>query len=387
MATIRSSNNPDMLVWAREAVGYSVEQAAEAIGVSVKSLTAAETGEKSLTLKQLRKAAEKYNCPFGYFYFSEPPHKNKDKPVPDFRIEPSVAGVENFRLQLEIKRVRDRRLVYIDLLAEQEEKTKPFELLASKSTKKNIGSSIRTRLGVSQSDLARTGFDKVYAYWKNKIESDGVLVYESQYIPEDTGVIGLAISYEKYPIILIKRGAMSNARKLFTLLHEYAHLLKGKSAINDIKSQTTSNRGERHSKLEADCNRLAAEILVPSELFLSEDYDDMTPPAMMEKVAEKFKVTFTTAAVCLRQRELITHYQYQSLINERQEIHRKKKDKNINKEARIPRENIQRLDMGRPFFNAVLSAYDAGRIDVYDASNILNLRVKKIDVLIERSNQ
>ena len=156
MATIRSSNNPDMLVWAREAVGYSVEQAAEAIGVSVESLTAAETGEKSLTLKQLRKAAEKYNCPFGYFSFSEPPHKNKDQPVPDFRIEPSVAGVENFRLQLEIKRVRDRRLVYIDLLAEQEEKTKPFELLASKSTKKNIGSSIRTRLGVSQSAVSYT---------------------------------------------------------------------------------------------------------------------------------------------------------------------------------------------------------------------------------------
>ena len=51
-------------------------------------------------------------------------------------------------------------------------------------------------------------------------------------------------------------------------------------------------------------------------------------------------------------------------------------------DVRMPRENIMRLDLGRPMFDAVLTAYSDGLLDVFDASKILNLRVKKIDKLV-----
>ena len=65
----------------------TIAQAAEALGISVENLQAAETGERPLTLNQLRDAAQKYDFPFGYFYLSNPPHNKTFKPVPDFRIE------------------------------------------------------------------------------------------------------------------------------------------------------------------------------------------------------------------------------------------------------------------------------------------------------------
>ena len=40
-----------------------------------------------------------------------------------------------------------------------------------------------------------------------------------------------------------------------------------------------------------------------------------------------------------------------------------------------------RLDLGQPMFNVVMTAYDRGLIDVFDASRILNLRVNKVDKL------
>jgi len=70
MSTVRTSCNPAMLVWAREEVGYTTEQASVAIGVSVDVLQAAESGARALTLNQLRKAAEQYDFPFGYFQSS-----------------------------------------------------------------------------------------------------------------------------------------------------------------------------------------------------------------------------------------------------------------------------------------------------------------------------
>ncbi len=380
MATIRTSNNSDMLVWAREEAGYTLDQAAQAIGVSVENLKAAESNQRSLTLNQLRTAAEKYNCPFGYFYLSKPPHKKSYEPVPDYRIEPDLIGAEHYRLNLEIKKARDRRLVYFDLLANLGIKVEKFQPISQYEEQK-IGSRIRNRLRVSESEISSLSFDQVYAYWKAKIENDGVLVYESQYIPGETGVIGVAIYYERCPIILIKRGGIYNARKLFTLLHEYAHLLKGKSAFNDFKAQTVSRPRSDVARLEAECNYLAAEILVPSENIRRSDYDDLDAVEKMKYLADTFKVTYTTAAVCLKRFGLIDQQEFSHLLQLRRKAIETKSPRK-DKEAKIPRENIQRLDMGRPMFKVVLEAYGSGVIDLFDASKILNLRVKKIDRLL-----
>lgn len=369
-----------MLIWAREEVGYTLEQAAEAIGISAGTLQAAELGERPLTLNQLRNAAEKYDFPFGYFYLSSPPTDKTFKPIPDFRMEPGVATINHYRLNLEIKKSRERRATFIELAASLEMEIKPFRSIAEPYPD-NIGSLIRARLGVLDTEVNSLNYEDAYSYWKNKIENDGVLVYESQYIPDTTGVIGVAIYYDTCPIILVKRGGYFNERKLFTLLHEYAHLLKGLSAINDAKAQVVDQTNSAEKQLEAECNYLAAEILVPSEKINFASYTGLGAVEKMEHLSMSFKVTYTTAAVCLKRLHLISAAEFTHLLELRRKAH-EKKSPNQGEEVKIPRENIMRLDMGRPMFNTVLEAYSVGLIDVYDTSKILNLRVKKIDRLV-----
>lgn len=384
MSAIRTTNNPAMLIWAREEIGYTIEQAAEALGISVENLRAAEAGERPLTLNQLRDAAEKYDFPFGYFYLSNPPHKKTFKPIPDFRIEPGLVGINHYRLGLEIKKCRDRRDIFLDLATNMEIEIKPFEL-PKIGNQPNFGSLIRTRLNIADKDINFLNYDSVYAFWKDRIEKDGVLVYESQYIPDASGVIGAAIFYEKCPVILVKRGGDFNERKLFTLLHEYAHLLMGLSAINDSSALTIDLVNSAESQLEAQCNLLAAEILVPSEKINTNEYSGLQPVEKMELLSSKFKVTYTTAAVCLKRFNLINVREFINLLELRRAANQKK-PRAKGEEVKIPRENIVRLDMGRPTFNTVLGAYSAGLLDVYDASAILSLRVKKIDRLVAGIN-
>jgi len=92
-------------------------------------------------------------------------------------------------------------------------------------------------------------------------------------------------------------------------------------------------------------------------------------------------VTYTTAAVCLRRLNLVSKVELSTLLDIRRKAHEAKKSK-VSKKAAIPRENIMRLDLGRPMFNMVLRAYGNGNIDIFDTSKLLNLRVKKIDKLI-----
>jgi len=380
MGTIRATNNRDMLVWARDGMGLSIDQAASAIGVSVDNLKLAESGERPLTLNQLRIAADRYGCPFGYFYFSKPPYENTYKEIPDYRIEPGLFGLEHYRLNIEIKKVRDRRLIYLELLNSGDIEFEPFKPILTTHIP-NAGSFVREHLGISSSDIESLPYSKVYSYWKSKIENVGVLVYESRYIPKESGVIGAALYYDLLPIILIKRGSETNKRKLFTLIHEYAHLIKGHSALHDAQAQTIDRFSTSKSGLETECNLLAAEILVPSESFHSLEYQQLSPEEMMEKLSERYKVTFTTAAVCLKRFGLLSQSQFLYLL----EIRRKAsatKTKSRKGPVRIPQETLMRLDLGRPMFNAVIDAYSSGTIDVFDASKILNLRVNKIDNLM-----
>ena len=386
MATIRTSNNHEMLLWAREEVGYTVEQAADALGLSAETLLAAESNKHQLTLNQLRTAAEKYNCPFGFFYLSKPPFKKSFKPVPDYRLEPGLSGKMHYRLDLEIKKVRDRRLIFLDLAKSLDNPITPFKVL-SNSTPGSIGAHLRNRLKVSNLELASLQFDKVYSYWKSKIEEDGVLVYESQYLPKESGVIGAAIYTKTSPIILIKRGGDYNARKLFTLLHEYAHLLKGESAINDEYSQTVKIKNSNESSLEIECNRIAGETLIPSESIDLAEYQNLDIITMMERLANSFRVTYSTAAVCLRRLDLVSQSELSQLLEIRRIENNKNKKAKEGKQVKIPRENLMRLDLGRPLFNLVLRAYSNGSLNIFDASKVLNLRVNKIDKLCAGTNK
>lgn len=380
MASIKASNNYRILVLARESVNLSVHQAALAIGISEENLKLAETGERPLTLVQLRAASEAYQIPFGYFYLKEFPDANKPKPIPDLRVEPGKVGVEHYRLNLEIKKCRDRRELFLDLAKDLGESVVEFKTFARSDDFPTIAKLVRERLKIKE-DVSRLSYEDAFGFWKEKIESDGVLVYESQYLPEVTGVIGAAIYYENAPIILVKRGGDVNERKLFTLLHEYAHLLFGQSAINDIASQSIGYLNNAESKLEADCNNLAAEILIPSYKVDRTQFKDLSPSEMMERLSQEFRVTYSTAAVCLKRLGLISSNSLSELLSVRRNAAAAKNISRIG-EVRIPRENIVRQDMGKPTFKIVLNAYASGLIDIFDTSSILNLRVKKIDRLV-----
>jgi transcriptional regulator with XRE-family HTH domain len=64
---------PELLVWARQSAGLSLEEAARKGQLSFDRLNACERGESKLTIAQLRKLAQVYKRPLAVFYLSRPP--------------------------------------------------------------------------------------------------------------------------------------------------------------------------------------------------------------------------------------------------------------------------------------------------------------------------
>ena len=96
---------------------------------------------------------------------------------------------------------------------------------------------------------------------------------------------GFALADEFAPLIFIN-GADTKAAQMFTVAHELAHLWLGQSALSDSRPDSPPAHA-----VEAWCNRVAAELLVPLAVLL-EDYrrgEDLTEA--LTRLAHRFKVS------------------------------------------------------------------------------------------------
>ena len=94
-----------------------------------------------------------------------------------------------------------------------------------------------------------------YVLCRKKIEDNGLFVLHDSF-PEQDGS-GFCLSHRSHPVIVINTKQQTRGRRLFTLIHELAHILMRKTGISDpfIRENAT----------ERLCNRFAGAFLVPDE--------------------------------------------------------------------------------------------------------------------------
>lgn len=266
MAKQSANINPDLLIWARRTIKLPLTLAADKIGVKEEILENWEKGEAVPTIKQLYKIAETYKRPFALFYFPEPP--KHFKPLKDFRKFPDnyiVSEKEEYQLEKELlsfQRKREQALELYDLL---EEKVPEFTIKANSDEQPQVvAQRIIGSLKINHREIAALspGYDALN-YWKSFLESKGILIFQSSGIPLEV-MRGACIAKTKLPIIIINSNDSPNGR-IFSLFHELVHVVLREEGITNFRY---SNR-EEFDPVEIFCNRVAAEILVPSELILS----------------------------------------------------------------------------------------------------------------------
>src|SRR5688572_14191127 len=123
--------NPSLLVWGRQCVALSDEDAAQKIGVSVERLRQWESGARRPTITQLRKIAAVYRQSFAAFFLPTAPPVFRP-PLHDYRRLPSetLTEVPSALLQ-DIRLALDRRAILMELLLESGNVPEEFTLAAN----------------------------------------------------------------------------------------------------------------------------------------------------------------------------------------------------------------------------------------------------------------
>jgi Zn-dependent peptidase ImmA (M78 family) len=249
---------PELLVWAREDAGYDIATAAKKIGVKPEKLAACELDQDKLTVNQLRNLSNVYKRPLAFFYLPAPP--KSDTFLQDFRqFSEEEEQKLSPELRLELRKAKARRDVALGLFDDLDITPPVFKATASlEEGAETVGKRIRDVLKVTfERQLEIHGDYDALHFWRDSIESSGVLVFQASV--SKSQMRGCSMWFSPLPVIIMNAKDSPYGR-VFTMAHEMTHIMLRSAGLCDLGN----------NRIEVFCNAAAGEALVPSELLLSE---------------------------------------------------------------------------------------------------------------------
>ena len=387
---VRALVKPEILIWARESAGYTLDEVAAGSGLA--KAPQWESGELKPTINQLRILARKYKRPLAVFYLQEVP--TDFQAIKDFRGLHSE-GLRRMspQLHLQVRAAQERREIALDLLEEIGEEVSELSISANlDEDPETVGANVRRHLRITDAKQ-RAWRDRREAFngWRSLIEESGVLVFQMDKV-DTNEASGFALSETKLPAIAVNR-ADTLSRRTFSLLHEFVHLLLAKSGVSEFYIDVT--RPAETEQVEIWCNAVAAATLLPRETFQSQNVVRAQEPNnsfWTEESIDDLASVFSTSKVSIVRRLLTLGLTDQAFYRTKETEYandyaahlERKKSSYADKEfggRNMPNEAFSLL--GRNFVRMVLAPYHSDRITLRDVSEYLNLKTRHIPKVTE----
>jgi Zn-dependent peptidase ImmA (M78 family)/DNA-binding XRE family transcriptional regulator len=361
--------NGSILKWGRERAHLTKDQIAKALHTSVAAINEWERNEAELSLSKALDFTNRVHIPFGYLYLKQPPAETL--PIPDLRrrgaetlIPPSV----NFRDVCNDVILKQQWFRYFRL--NEGAKKLPFVgKFSTNSETETVAIDIRSTLHFDdQARREASSASDLLRYLAARSEEVGVLVMRSGVVGSNntrklsaSEFSGFVMSDDIAPVIFINVNDSSTAQ-VFTCVHELAHIWLGSSGISALDTETTHTS---MLEIEAFCNLVAAEVLVPEAEFLAE----WSRSQNHSSVATHFRVS--PHVILRRAHELHAisddefFRRWKSLPKPTKSV---KKDSGGNFHNTLPARNSIR------FTTTILSEVRSGRVLSRDASRLLGVK-------------
>lgn len=275
---------PEVLIWARETAGLSVEEAAKKLGISARRLLEFEGGEREPTRNQVVAMSKRYHRPLVTFYLPKPPN-DSERPR-DFRSLPEhpPPGSEALVSAL-IRDVLSRQYLIKAALEElEEDQVLPF--VGSKRMVDGVEAvvaSLQGLLRVTQEDFRdEKTVDDAFSLLRAAAERMGIFVLlmgnlGTYHTDIDVRLFrGFALADAIAPFVVINEKD-SRAAWSFTLLHELVHVVLGETGISGYNG---------NADIERFCDTVAARFLLdPAELVEIQLRDRPSVRALSERIS------------------------------------------------------------------------------------------------------
>jgi Zn-dependent peptidase ImmA (M78 family) len=385
MPSIPAPVETSVLRWARESCGLSTLAAARKLSLADDRVESWEAGTAVPTIAQLRKAAEVYKRSLAVFFLSAPPEGFDT--LRDFRrLDGADAGHWSPELHEEFRRAHTQRDFALEL-AETEEREIPDAWripVSADDSDAEIAARIRQALlevgPLPIPPASLSPYEHLNA-WVSAIEASGVLVLATRggKVAVDE-MRGMSLYFDVLPVIVLNGGDYPRPR-LFSLLHEFVHLVLHTEGLCDVMTDDRPRTANR--TLEARCNAIAAAVLMPAadvrarpeviarkDIPASWDYDTLRP------VAAQFGVSAEAFLRRLSTLGLVPIDLYRQRRTEFIAAHDDEADRSRPGGGNWYRSAVR--DLGKAYVRAVTDAHRRRVIDSNTAAIYLDAKVSQI---------
>ena len=374
MATPTVEVNPNIIRWAIDRSGVSVEDLRKTFGKLDEWLT----GDKHPTFRQLENFAKKTMTPFGYLFLENPP--DEELPITDFRTQgdspidrPSPNLIDTIHLmQRRQAWMRER------LIDQGQEKLKLVGSGTKTTNFKSLAQRIRQELDLA-TDWAEplSSWEAALQLLRNAIEGAGILVFSNSVVgmnnyrgldPEEFR--GFVLCDDFAPLIFVN-SADSKSAQMFTLAHELAHVWLNSDGLFNLIHMMPHD-----AKVERFCNRVAAEFLVPGYKFTERWSEAKKAKNPFQELANCFKVSPVVVARRALELRLITKPAFFRFYEaEKEEWVRRKAEQKQNRGSGGPSPYVVADSrLSRRFVNAVMTSTREGRILYREAYGLVGMK-------------
>jgi Zn-dependent peptidase ImmA (M78 family) len=383
--------NPSVLRWARERLNLTPEQVAKEsrrlarryyTPVSEKELIDWENGKGEPDLAQLETLAEIYVCPVGWFFLDAPPEEKTPIGFRGLVKDPTALSASTRRT---LERFLDLARWTVDLLKRMgqtwEVRIRPGEVSPNTAKAEELAQEYRQRLGCV--DEARSLSDnprEAFHWWRRAVENQGVFCFEMPLDPKE--VRGAFLWLEEFPFILVNHeDAEAATGRIFTLLHEFAHLV---SSNEGFACDFHADRPEQSP--EPFANRFAAcMLLTPDELRhrLEEigagtAHRDTWSDRLLDEIRKPFAVSRDVVAIWLEEIGLAPPGFYERKREQWQSR------RPWGKGGRRPSQKEQKMqEIGYSLLSLLVRAAPRAEFSWMDASSVLGMKVDKVEEFLD----
>lgn len=362
---------PEVVAWARERAGYSVDAAS----VDFRKIAEWEAGEASPSYPQLERMAEKFKVPVAVFFFPAPPDL---PPIEEtFRtLGPDEIAEIPPRIRLLLRKARTFQMGLEELHGGRN----PTERLITRDLAfrptdqiEEIAAEVRAYLGVTmEQQFAWGDVETALEEWRKVLLSVGVYVFKDQFREPDYS--GFCLYDDDFPIIYVNN-TTAKTRQIFTLFHELAHLLFHTSGVDRAGDGFVNELAGDDRRIEVICNRMAACLLVPEETFDATFAGQAPTEATASELAQLFSVSREFIFRKFLDRDLITHAEYDQAARRWAEQGQRGAGGN--------HYNTKIAYLGTEYINLAFQRFYQNRIDYNQLADILDTKPKNLTRLEE----
>lgn len=305
--TIRYEVKRDVLIWAIKESQKSMND----IELKFSKINEWISGDSAPTIKQIESLANFLKIPFGYMFLATPPKTNVmkvefrsiDNKLPEVSKNLKDTLLEMDRNQSWMSELRQ------ELGWDKLDIIKNFDIKGNdKATIVEIAKLAKKLLGLEEEwYLNHSTNEKAYNYLRAKLEDAGILVMQNGVVGFDThrklelNEFRAFMLYDDYAPLIFVNGTDSTAGKIFSLMHEFVHILYQQDDIISESSRVEIKANERK------INQIAAEILIPQEIIKAKwiELENKDELARIDTISKMLKVSSYAVAVKLSEMRMI----------------------------------------------------------------------------------